>query len=100
MWKAEPSHRKGNLRSIFLLVKVMFVSRGRCTGEAQTGSGWDCRSRSDAILTQLSRSSIRPGRRLAPALERERKAKRHPERKSEQHFQRTPCARAGQVAQW
>jgi hypothetical protein len=37
------------------------------------------------ILTQLSRSLIRPERHLAPALERERKAKPDPGRQSEQH---------------
>ena len=33
----------------------------------ETGCRRGCRSGSDAILTQLSRSSIRPGRHLAPA---------------------------------
>lgn len=33
----------------------------------------------DGILTQLSRSLIRPETYLAPALESERKVKRHPD---------------------
>jgi hypothetical protein len=39
----------------------------------------------------LFRSLIRPDTHLAPAPERERKVKRHPDGKREQHIQRTLC---------